>query len=111
MSTQVLNPVDCAKEIVQVLEKHKITIFEMDKVLETAKGLACSSTHIQSEKESASKAVRAPKKPISLKVLMDGKIIFHQSLQTDHHLLTPDEAVQSVLRDSHGLSHQGSQGS
>lgn len=52
MATRVLNPVDCAKEIVQVLEKHNITISDMDIVLETAMGIARSSTHIQSEKES-----------------------------------------------------------
>lgn len=52
VATQILNPTDCAREIVEVLEKHGITIYEMDKVLETAKGIAYSSTHIQSEKES-----------------------------------------------------------
>lgn len=52
MAVNILYPMECAKEIVQVLEKHGITIYEMDKVLEVAKGLAYSSTHVQSEKES-----------------------------------------------------------
>ncbi len=52
MATQVSYPVECAKEIVGVLEKHNVTIFDMDKVLETAKDIARSSTYIQSDKES-----------------------------------------------------------
>lgn len=51
MAGQVLYPKECAKEIVKVLEKYNITIFDMDKVLETAKEVACSSTHIQSSNE------------------------------------------------------------
>jgi len=45
-------PKECAKEIVEVLEKHNVTIFDMDRVLEIAREMACSSTHIQSDKES-----------------------------------------------------------
>ena len=52
MATKVSYPVGCAKEIVRVLEKHNVTIFDMDKVLEIAKDIARSSTHIQSDKES-----------------------------------------------------------
>ena len=51
MSSKVLYPKECAKEIVKVLEKHNITISDMDKVLETAKEVACSNTHIQSGNE------------------------------------------------------------
>lgn len=53
MADNILHPMECAKEIVEVLEKHGITIFEMDKVLEVTKRLAYSSTHVQSEKRSA----------------------------------------------------------
>lgn len=53
MADNILHPMECAKEIVEVLEKHGITIFEMDKVLETAKGIAYSSTHVQSGERSA----------------------------------------------------------
>lgn len=52
MSTQVFYPKECAKEIVEVLEKHNVTILDIDKVLVTAKEMACSSTHVQSDKES-----------------------------------------------------------
>jgi len=50
MADNILHPMECAKEIVEVLEKHGITIFEMDKVLETAKGIACSNTCVQSKR-------------------------------------------------------------
>lgn len=50
--SNIFYPNECAKEIVKVLERHNVTIFEMDKVLEIAKGMACSSTHVQSDKES-----------------------------------------------------------
>lgn len=51
MCARILYPEGCAQEIVKVLEKHNITIFDMDKVLETAKEIARSSTHIQSGNE------------------------------------------------------------
>lgn len=50
MADNISHPMECAKEIVEVLEKHRVTIFEMDKVLEVAKELAYSSTHVQSGK-------------------------------------------------------------
>ena len=52
MSVKVSYPNECAKEIVGVLEKHNVTIFGMDRVLEIAREMACSSTHVQSDKES-----------------------------------------------------------
>ena len=52
MATQVSYPVECAKEIVGVLEKHNVTIFDMDRVLEVSKDIARSNTHIQSGKGS-----------------------------------------------------------
>lgn len=52
MSAKVSYPNECAKEIVGVLEKYKVTIFDMDRVLAIAREMACSSTHIQLDKES-----------------------------------------------------------
>ena len=75
---RVLDLIPCAEEIVKVLEKHKVTIFDMDKVLEVAKDIAHSSTHIQSE---FSKAVEEPKKPVSVAVTLGDKVIYHQEIQ------------------------------
>ena len=47
MPVKISYPNECAKEIVRVLEKHNVTIFDMDRVLAIAKEMACSSTHVQ----------------------------------------------------------------
>lgn len=40
----VFSPVPCAEEIVKVLEKHEITVRNIDEVLEIAKDIALSNT-------------------------------------------------------------------
>ena len=46
----VSQPVPCAKEIVRVMEKHKILVRDIDKVLGIAKDIALSNTSVGSGK-------------------------------------------------------------
>lgn len=43
----VFSPVPCAEEIVAVLEKHGVSVLNMEKVLAVAKDIAYASTKIQ----------------------------------------------------------------
>lgn len=43
----VFYPVPCAEEIVTVLEKHEVSVFNLEKVLAVAKDIAYASTKIQ----------------------------------------------------------------
>ncbi len=45
--TGVLDPIPCAREIISVLEKHNISIVDLDRVLATTKHIVYASTIIQ----------------------------------------------------------------
>ncbi len=47
----VFCPVPCAEEIVKILEKHKITVRNIDKVLEMTKDIALSNTCVNTTRD------------------------------------------------------------
>lgn len=48
----IFSPAPCAEEIVAVLEKHGVSVLNLEKVLAVAKDMACASTKIQLKKSS-----------------------------------------------------------